>query len=163
MSVIPNITLGIDGKSQTNTLGMMPPTGFPYDAIGNRTPLMYGPYTKAPNMLSAAIDYSTRRGVLPTVQGHHIPRITPTSYMSAICWRDGTHAPICHCASGFIHTAAFSTTAFATGAGICTAAAPPGSRSVPSCFMTAGSFSSGSSSSELTWSRSPIPRSKSAL
>ena len=65
MSVIPNITLGMDGKSQTNTLGMMPPTGFPYDAIGNRTPLMYGPYTKAPNMLSAAIDYSTRRGVLP--------------------------------------------------------------------------------------------------
>ena len=75
MSIVPLITNGLDGRTDADTLGMMPVTGFPYDTNGDRDPFRYGPYTKAPNMFASAIDYSTRRGVMPC-KGitHHVLR-----------------------------------------------------------------------------------------
>lgn len=75
MSVIPSIFVGLEGSSEVHPHMLIPSTGFQSKAEANHIPLNYGKYTEAPDMFAKAIDYSSRRGVLPC-KGitHHVLR-----------------------------------------------------------------------------------------
>ena len=74
MSVIPSLTVGMTG----NKMAMVgiPSMGLIRPQFGNSDPAVGKvKYTKAPPMFNAAIDYSTRNGVLPCKDiTHHILR-----------------------------------------------------------------------------------------
>ena len=65
MSVVPSIFLGLEGSSEVHPHSLIPATGFKSKAEANRAPFVYGAYTEAPPMFASALDYSSRRGVLP--------------------------------------------------------------------------------------------------
>jgi hypothetical protein len=66
MSVVPSIFSGMDGKK--DAVVNVPSMGLINEQLTNKDPLLGRvAYEKAPNILNSAIDYSTRRGVLPCV------------------------------------------------------------------------------------------------
>jgi hypothetical protein len=83
MSVVPSIYEGMLGKKEAVVRMPTMQTGSP--VLTSDMPLLgLVKYTKAPNTLSAAIDYSTRRGVLPC-RGitHHVLRTPATNAANA--------------------------------------------------------------------------------
>ena len=83
MSVTTGIFSGMSGKSDTKVV--VPTMKLGSEQLTNKDPLLGRvAYEKAPNILNSAIDYSTRRGVLPCIGiTEHVLRQAPQNAANA--------------------------------------------------------------------------------
>jgi|TARA_R110000823_G_scaffold92432_1_gene202844 hypothetical protein len=83
MSVVPGIFSGMSGDKDAKVT--VPSMKLGTEQLTNRDPLVGRvAYEKAPNILNSAIDYSTRRGVLPCVGiTEHVLRPPPPNAANA--------------------------------------------------------------------------------
>jgi hypothetical protein len=83
MSVVTDIFAGMEGKKDAKV--NVPRMGLINKQLTNKDPqLGRVAYEKAPNILNSAIDYSTRRGVLPCVGiTTHVLRAPPVNASNA--------------------------------------------------------------------------------
>ena len=83
MSVVSSIFSGMEGKKDAKV--NVPSMGLINEQLTNRDPLLGRvAYEKSPNILNSAIDYSTRRGVLPCVGiTHKVLRAPPPNPSNA--------------------------------------------------------------------------------
>jgi len=83
MSVVSSIFSGMEGKKDAKV--NVPSMGLINEQLTNRDPLLGRvAYEKSPNILNSAIDYSTRRGVLPCVGiTHKVLRAPPPNPANA--------------------------------------------------------------------------------
>lgn len=83
MSVTASIFSGMEGKK--DAVVNVPSMGLINEQLTNKDPLLGRvAYEKAPNILNSAIDYSTRRGVLPCVGiTHKVLRAAPPNAANA--------------------------------------------------------------------------------